>query len=96
MQEIITPYDFVLLPIYLLIFYLIVRKKSKKYKELGLKRIFITAFIFRMAGSIFYCLLIQYYYGYGDSFGFYQGGTVLADMIQKDIASVKYLFAPAK
>lgn len=96
MQEIITPYDFVLLPIYLLIFYWIVRKKSKKYKELGLKRIFITAFILRMAGSVFYCLLIQYYYGYGDSFGFYQGGTVLANMIQKDITSLKYLFASGK
>ena len=81
MQQIITPYDFALLPIYLFIFYFIVRKKSKKYKILGLKNIFIIAFILRMAGSVFYSLLIQYYYGYGDSFGFYLGGNVLSHMI---------------
>ncbi|MGI8582244.1 MAG: hypothetical protein ACR2KX_08605 [Chitinophagaceae bacterium] len=96
MQEIITVYDFVLLPVYLFIFYLIVRKKSKKYEKEGLKKIFITAFVLRMAGSIFYCLLLQYYYGYGDSFGFYQGGNVISHMIQQDITSVKYLFASGK
>ncbi len=96
MQEIITVYDFVLLPVYLFIFYLIVRKKSKKYERDGLKKIFVTAFVLRMAGSIFYCLLLQYYYGYGDSFGFYQGGNVISHMIQQDITSVKYLFASGK
>src|SRR5215212_4584250 len=95
MQEIITTYDFVLLPIYLFIFYFIVRKKSKKYEKIGLRKIFITAFILRMVGSIGYSLLIQYYYGYGDSFGFYHGGNVISDMINKDITSLKYLFAPA-
>jgi len=49
-----------------------------------------------MAGSVCYCLLLQYYYGYGDSFGFYLGGNVISDMIQHDISSIKYLFAPAK
>ncbi|MDB5199024.1 MAG: hypothetical protein JWO92_987 [Chitinophagaceae bacterium] len=96
MQQIITPYDFVLLPVYLFIFYLIVRKKSKKYEKTGLKRIFITAFVLRMVGAIFYSLLLQYYYGYGDSFGFYRGGNVISDMIQQDITSVKYLFASGK
>ena len=95
-MQILTTYDFVLLPVYLFIFYLIVRKKSKKYEEAGLKKIFIAAFVLRMAGSVCYCLLLQYYYGYGDSFGFYLGGNVIADMIQHDITSIKYLFAPAK
>ena len=49
-----------------------------------------------MAGSIGHSLLIQYYYGYGDSFGFYLGGNVITDMIQQDITSIKYLFYPAK
>lgn len=96
MQQIITVYNFVLLPVYVFIFYLIVRKKSKKYEQMGLRKIFITAFWLRMAGAIGYSLLIQYYYGYGDTFGYYLGGNVLRDMIQHDITSVKYLFAPAK
>ncbi len=93
MQEIITPYDFVLLPLYLFLFYLVIRKKSKKYEHVGLRKTFITAFWLRMAGAVGYGLLIQYYYGYGDSFGFYLGGNVIAHMIQQDITSVKYLFA---
>ena len=96
MQEIITQYDFILLPVYLFVFYLIVRRKSKKYESIGLRKIFITAFILRMVGSVSYCLLLQYYYGYGDSFGFYRGGNVISDMIHQDITSVKYLFVSAK
>lgn len=95
-MEIITQYDFFLLPLYLLIFYLIVRKKSKKYESIGLKKTFVIAFWLRMAGAIFYSLLLQYYYGYGDSFGFYNGGNVISGMIRQDITAVKYLFYPAK
>lgn len=96
MQEIVTPYDFVLLPLYLFIFYLVVRKKAKKYEPSGLKKHFIIAFWLRMAGAVLYGLLIQYYYGYGDTIGFYQGGEVLSAMIRQDITAIKYLFAPAK
>lgn len=93
MQEYITLYDYLLLPFYLLLFFFIVRKKAKKYEGTGLKKIFFAAFWLRMAGAIFYGLLIQYYYGYGDSFGFYLGGNMLSHMIQHDISSLKYLFA---
>jgi len=96
MQEIITQYDFILLPLYLFVFYLVVRRKSKKYEKLGLRKAFMTAFWLRMAGAVFYGLLIQYYYGYGDTIGYYQGGTVISDMISHDITAVKYLFLPAK
>jgi hypothetical protein len=89
----ITTYDFLLLPIYLLIFYLIVRRKSKKYKSIDLKKAFIIAFILRMVGSVLYSLVMQYYYGYGDTFGYYQGGNVISFLLQKDISSLKYLFA---
>lgn len=96
MQEIITQYDFILLPFYLFVFYLVIRRKSKKYEKLGLKKAFITAFWLRMAGAVLYGLLIQYYYGYGDTIGYYQGGNIISDMIIHDITAVKYLFLPAK
>lgn len=96
MEEVITTYDFVLLPVYLGIFYLIVRRKSRKYEQLGLRKTFIIAFWLRMVGAIGYGCLIQYYYGYGDSFGYYNGGNVLIEMIQQDITSIKYLFASGK
>ena len=91
MQE-ITPYDFVFLPFYLFLFYLIVKKKSRKYEPI-LKGIFIIAFSVRMFGSLLYSLVIQYYYGYGDTFGYYEGGDVITFLLQKDISSLKYFFA---
>lgn len=96
MQEIITPYDFLLLPFYLFIFYLVIRRKSKKYKDLNLKKIFLIAFAVRMLGSLLYSLVIQYYYGYGDTFGYYEGGDVITFLLQKDISSIKYFFASGK
>jgi hypothetical protein len=45
-----------------------------------------------MLGAISISFLMQYYYGYGDSFGYYNGGTVIRDMISKDLFNVKYLF----
>lgn len=95
MQEVITTYDFVLLPAYLFLFYLIVKRKAKKYTSIGLKKHFIIAFWLRMIGAVAYGLLIQYYYGYGDTIGFYKGGDVLSRMIQEDITAIKYLFMPA-
>ena len=64
----ITIIDYLLLPVYLYIFYIIVRKRSVKYTDAGLRKIFLTAFFLRMFGSFAYSMMVQYYYGYGDSF----------------------------
>ena len=96
MQEIITIYDYLLLPFYLLIFSLIIRKVAKKYQGTSLKKIFFIAFALHIGGCVLNCLIFQYYYGYSDSFGFYLGGGVIRDMILKDITSFKYLFSSGK
>lgn len=93
MQQIITIYDYLLLPFYLFIFFLVVRKKAQKYNGTSLKKFFYLAFLLHMLGAIFLSLLLQYYYGYGDSFGYYTGGDVLRKMISKDFSSIKYFFS---
>ena len=93
MQQIITISDYLLFPFYLVIFFLIVRGKARKYDGTPLKKFFLLGFWLHMLGAIFLSLLLQYYYGYGDSFGYYVGGDVLRDMISKDISSVKYFFS---
>ncbi len=92
MHQLITPYDYLLLPFYLILFLFIIKKKSAKYKASGLKKYFITAFLLRMTGAILLSLLIQYYYGYGDSFGYYLGSDVIINMIKINITSLKYFF----
>lgn len=49
-----------------------------------MQKYFVTAFFFHMAGSFLYCMVIQYYYGYGDSFGFYMGSNFLRKVAQID------------
>ena len=91
----ITIYDFLLLPIYLFIFYVLVKRRSLRLENSELKKIFLVAFGLRMFGSIAYSLMVQYYYGYGDSFTYYMGGSFLVDQVKLDISNIKYLFYSA-
>ncbi|GAB2829505.1 hypothetical protein [Ferruginibacter profundus] len=77
----ITFFDYVLLPIYLFFLYYIIKLKAIKYRDTDLHKYFITGFWIHMSGSFLYAMVIQYYYGYGDSFGFYQGAQVVRKMI---------------
>ncbi|MEP6950982.1 MAG: hypothetical protein ABI863_16970 [Ginsengibacter sp.] len=92
MQQVIFLYDFLLFPFYLVIFYLVVRKKARKYSGTPLRKFFLLAFWLHMSGAIFISFLMQYYYGYGDSFAYYAGGNVIRHMIGKNLSSIKYLF----
>ncbi len=96
MEKLIFLCDFLLVPVYLLLFYLIVRKKAKKYNGTPLKKFFYLAFWLHMIGALFISLLIQYYYGSGDSFSYYDGGEVIRDIINKNIFNLKYLFYSGK
>ena len=77
----ITIYDYLLLPVYLFAFYFLIVTKAKKYENGPLRKYFIVAFFLHMLGSFLYCMVIQYYYGYGDSFGFYQGSDFIRNVI---------------
>ncbi len=81
LMEYITIYDYLLLPVYLFAFYFLISMKSKKYEGTQLKKYFNTAFFLHMGGSVMYCMIIQYYYGYGDSFGFFQGSNFIRNVI---------------
>lgn len=91
-MQAITLYDYFLLPFYLVIFYFIVRKRARKYTGTPLKHFFILAFWLHMLGAFVFSMLMWYYYGYGDTFGYYQGGDFIRQEIIKDISSIKYLF----
>lgn len=80
-MQYITIIDYCLFPIYILFFYLVIKRKSIQYAKNGLNKIFVTAFFLHMGGAFLYCMVIQYYYGYGDSFGFYSGGNFLRKLV---------------
>jgi hypothetical protein len=48
-----------------------------------------------MLGAVAYALMIQYYYGYGDSFTFFYGSNFFSSQVQKDIRNIQYFFSSA-
>jgi hypothetical protein len=66
--------DLFLGPIYILLVFLIVWIwRNKKYAGSPLRKFIYPALICRLAGCILLTFLYDFYYGYGDTFGYYTG-----------------------
>lgn len=91
----ITSLDFLLLPLYIGLFFFFVKRRAALYTDPDLKKIFFFAFFLRMFGSVAYSCLIQFYYGYGDSFTYYIGSDFLHTQLIKNAGNIKYFFASA-
>lgn len=77
----ITAIDYLLLPIYLFFIFYFIKLKAIKYQGTTLFNYFIKGFFAHMGGCILYAMVVQYYYGYGDAFGFYQGGQAIRKLL---------------
>jgi len=91
----ITIYDYILIPFYLFIFYVIAARMSQFYSK-ELKVYFWASWSAHLLGSVLFALLIYYYYGMGDSLEYYMGGEMLNDLFQKDITNFRYLFSSSE
>ena len=65
--------DLYLTPIYLLLIFFIVSIWRKRYADSPLKNFIYPALLCKMAGCIFLALILNFYYGYGDTFSYYTG-----------------------
>jgi hypothetical protein len=71
---ILSTSDLYLTPVYIIILFLLVKRLKKKYySNSPLKHFILPAFAIHIAGCIFFALIYQYYYGYGDMFGYFTG-----------------------
>lgn len=86
--------DYVLLPFYLLLFYAFTKRLANKLNDPELKKIMLNAFWLRMLGTVAYTMVVQYYYGYGDSITYYVGAQFFRAEISEDIGAFSNLFAP--
>lgn len=94
-MQYITIFDYLLLPVYLLIFYFIIKKISVRYTDAEIRKYFFVSFYLHMFGAVAYALMVQYYYGYGDSFTFYYGSNFLSTQVLQDTDNIKYFFKSA-
>lgn len=95
MAYILLP-DYLLLIPYLAIFYVLAKLMCKNHPEAELRTSLMNAFWLRMIGSILYSMVIQYYYGYGDSFTYFRGSNFFTNRFSENLSDIKYLFSPIK
>ncbi|MBK9957293.1 MAG: hypothetical protein IPP11_01635 [Chitinophagaceae bacterium] len=98
MKQVITYWDFALLPVYLLII-----SKCMQYYRLKVLHLskematyFTWAFRVKMLFAVIFVLLTQYFFGKGDTIMYYEEGVQLNKYITENPANLKYLFAPAE
>lgn len=97
MKEVIELADYFLLPLYLGVFlYLIFRIKKKYYAGSILGKYFLYGFLAKVAGSLLFALLSQYYFQGGDSYVFYTGGVDFLKTLFTDFPkNFHFLFSSA-
>ncbi len=94
----VTYWDLLLAPIYIFIFYRLALLIAKKYYKDNpfLKKKLIQGFWAKIIAGILYVLLIQFYYGGGDSFNYFGFGRVMHRGIVSDIKNINFLFSDLK
>jgi len=90
-MQYISPVDFLIAPIYIFVLFFFIKSKAIKYKGSWLSRFYISTFFLHIMGAVLYAMVIQYYYGYGDSLGFFRASTFLSNLT-KDEFTLKYFF----
>jgi len=81
-------WDYILLPFYLVIIYFIARFiKDKNINEHPEFKYYIKGLFASVFGSIFFCLIYNYYYGGGDTIGYYISAKALNNLMYKDFHS---------
>ncbi|RLD47225.1 MAG: hypothetical protein DRI94_14125, partial [Bacteroidetes bacterium] len=93
MNNYIDIWDFILLPFYLVIIYFIARFiKDKNIREHPEYKYYITGLFASIFGSIFFCLIYNYYYQGGDTIGYYISAKALNNLMHKDFGAFFSIF----
>ncbi|UKN01232.1 hypothetical protein K6119_16000 [Paracrocinitomix mangrovi] len=78
-------FDWALFFVYFfLLFLLVVAYKGFKVSQEIYKRFFISGFLIKVVGSMAFALLFIYYYGFGDTFLYHKGATILSEALAQD------------
>ncbi|WP_291727928.1 hypothetical protein [Bernardetia sp.] len=87
MGQFITLQDLFLTPIYLLIIYGILYFLRTSITDKEMKKFFILGYSVKVVGAIFFGLVFQFIYGYGDTFFYFAGSGIARDAFLNDMGS---------
>lgn len=82
--EFVSIYDFLILPFYLLFFYLIAKRRQKnRIDEQPVYKYYTKGLFARIFAGIFFAIFYYYYYGGGDMTDYYKGGLAMYNLYFK-------------
>jgi len=83
-MEYITIWDFILLPLYIIIIYFIAYKiKSRNIEKRPEYKYYISGLFVKIFGGICVCLIYIYYYKGGDTISYYESALAVSNMLYK-------------
>lgn len=91
--EYISLWDLILIPLYLLLSYIfLVLLRKKNTGNSLMQRYLVKAFFYRAAFAILLCLLIYFYYGFGDTMTYFREAMNVKAAIKRGDVSLTILF----
>lgn len=82
---ILSVYDILLTPFYLLVIFLFARRvRNKNIVTNPVYKYYIPGLFAKIAGGIGVCLIYTFYYRGGDTTGYFQGGTAMVNLLFKN------------
>lgn len=87
MEQFITLQDLFLTPIYLLLIYSILYFLRTSIVDKEMRSFFIVGYTVKIIGAIFFGLVFQFVYGYGDTFYYFEGGGIAREAFFNDMGS---------
>jgi hypothetical protein len=89
--------DLFIAPLYMLIFYAIATKiRNKHFKGHPFEPYFMKALHLKFFGAIAAGMVYWFYYGYGDTRGYFNRGIYIHELIVEDFSNVLYYLFPSK
>jgi hypothetical protein len=96
--HLITTGDYLLLPLYLILFYSIARYYRNKYliAQPDMAKIFIWAFNFKIISALAFAFVTEFYFKNGDTYIYFEEGSKLFNWILKKGSNASYIFSSAR
>lgn len=92
-RVLIEPMDLLFLPPYFFLLYFFSTKIRNKYPDNFLiQKYFVKGFVIKLLGAIFFALLTQYYYGYGDTLTYYRESLLMREAVAQNKISIIEIF----
>lgn len=92
-RVLISPMDLLFLPPYFFLLYFFAVQIRNKYPDNFLiQKYFVKGLVIKMVGAIFFALLAQYYYGYGDTLSYYRESLLMREAVAQNKISILEIF----